>query len=189
MIQRSTAKTILSRCRVSVLPDSECLDFANNKSNELLDFDDNELVQEEISTIHLVEKFRISEEVSLARMIKVIYEEHSLYGVVNSYIIDSLLKFNIHINKIIGSQEYLKSCPCCCYHNLPDEDLGAICRVCFWENDYSQTSNRDHGLNGISIEEARVNFYKFGAIKVDFIKYVDPEGKSKFHRSNDSTLR
>lgn len=52
-----------------------------------------------------------------------------------------------------------------------------LCQVCYWEDDKIQNNNPDYdgGANEISLNEAKVNFIKMGAIKEEFIRDVrDP---------------
>ena len=70
-------------------------------------------------------------------------------------------------------------CPCCGYYtyNVPvDEDCGYICPVCFWENDpFLASGSEPSDLNhGVTLEEARDNFLKFGACVKDMLGYVRP---------------
>jgi len=58
-------------------------------------------------------------------------------------------------------------CPCCGYYTLKDsyENTFELCEVCFWENDGIQFGDPDYegGANGVSLNQARENFSKFGA--------------------------
>ena len=65
-------------------------------------------------------------------------------------------------------------CPCCGYKTLdePPPDTFDICEVCFWEDDGVQFDKPDFrgGPNkGVSLNEARANFRKFGAFSEEFI--------------------
>lgn len=69
-------------------------------------------------------------------------------------------------------------CPCCGYYTF-EEKPGAtwdICPVCFWEDDFFQFDDPDEDgwANGVSLNEARENFKKFGACRQDIINYVRP---------------
>lgn len=63
-------------------------------------------------------------------------------------------------------------CPCCKYLTFEEEPSGSfeICPVCFWEDDNIQNNDPsyDGGANGISLNKARMNFAKYGAIKKEF---------------------
>ena len=78
----------------------------------------------------------------------------------------------------IGSRgvEMSYRCPCCGHLTLGEEgaDTFEICPVCFWEDDNVQNENPDYegGANGISLNEAKKNYRKFGAIKEELIKHV-----------------
>ena len=68
------------------------------------------------------------------------------------------------------------SCPCCKYLTFEEEPYGSfeICPVCFWEDDNVQNNdpNYDGGANGISLNQARENFAKYGAIKKELSSEV-----------------
>lgn len=67
-------------------------------------------------------------------------------------------------------------CPCCHYLTLSEEPSGTfeICPVCFWEDDNIQNDAPAYegGANGISLNQARDNFRRFGAIKEKYINNV-----------------
>lgn len=67
-------------------------------------------------------------------------------------------------------------CPCCGYLTL-DEEPGNydICPVCYWEDDPVQRREPDEpgGANGdISLNQAKRNYKKYGAVEKRFIKKV-----------------
>lgn len=70
------------------------------------------------------------------------------------------------------------SCPCCGYYTFTKKSVGNydICPVCYWEDDPFQTENPDlEGMaNGISLNQARENYKKFGACEERHIKSVRP---------------
>lgn len=67
-------------------------------------------------------------------------------------------------------------CPCCGYLTFDEEPSGTfeICPICYWEDDNVQNEDADYegGANGISLNQARKNFTKYGAIQEKFIKDV-----------------
>ena len=67
-------------------------------------------------------------------------------------------------------------CPCCGYFTLDAEPVGTfeVCPVCYWEDDDVQAADPAYegGANGVSLNEAKVNFSKYGAIKKAFVKEV-----------------
>ena len=69
-------------------------------------------------------------------------------------------------------------CPCCGYYTLMDERTGVyeFCNVCFWKDDPTQSQNPDlsPGSNGVSLNQARKNFKKFGAITEYCKQFVRP---------------
>lgn len=70
-------------------------------------------------------------------------------------------------------------CPCCecfTYNTPPKKDCGYICPVCFWENDPFITSNDEPSSSnhGITLNEAKANYLKFGACEEEMLHYVRP---------------
>jgi hypothetical protein len=67
-------------------------------------------------------------------------------------------------------------CPCCGYLTFDKDPCGTfeICPVCYWEDDNVQNNDPtyDRGANGISLNTAKQNFVKYGAIKEVFVKEV-----------------
>lgn len=74
-----------------------------------------------------------------------------------------------------------EKCPICGYYTFED-GLGLtfdICPVCFWEDDifdYDEP-DADTGANCVSLQEARENYLKIGAIHPSLKKYVRPPKK------------
>jgi hypothetical protein len=64
-------------------------------------------------------------------------------------------------------------CPCCHYFTLGEVASYDICPVCFWEDD-GTTSEHGFSPNGISLEEGRMNYLKYGASKERDLQYVRP---------------
>ncbi len=68
-------------------------------------------------------------------------------------------------------------CPCCMYYTLDDAPGHFdICPVCFWEDDNIQRENADYegGANDISLNQARENYKKIGAMSKDSLNSVRP---------------
>lgn len=60
-------------------------------------------------------------------------------------------------------------CACCGYYTIGE--LAEICPICYWEeNIYQEEIDQDDNdaPNYLSIKEAKENFRKFGAIKLDY---------------------
>ena len=81
-------------------------------------------------------------------------------------------------------------CPCCGYLTLPvprEEALCYICPVCFWENDVFITSDDEPSdeNHGKSLNEAKENYKKFGAVEERFVKYVRAHLKEEIKEKND----
>lgn len=67
-------------------------------------------------------------------------------------------------------------CVCCGYYTMESEPPGTfeICPVCFWEDDGVQYEDPDYegGANGISLNKARENYKKIGAISEKYLENV-----------------
>lgn len=78
-------------------------------------------------------------------------------------------------------------CPCCknrTYPVPPEDDVGYICPVCFWENDpfirsEDEPSDQNHGM---TLTEARQNYAAFGACRRDFVRCVRKPLKNERRR-------
>ena len=74
-------------------------------------------------------------------------------------------------------------CPCCNKLTLENEPPGTfdICPVCYWEDDNVQFEDPDYagGANKVSLNTARQNFKKIGAISEEFLKYVRKPSKNE----------
>ncbi len=76
-------------------------------------------------------------------------------------------------------------CPCCRYVSLRTGEHGEICPICYWECDYflngqmNESSVNNHGL---TLEEARINFEKYGACEVHFVGNVLPYEARKLYQ-------
>jgi hypothetical protein len=69
-------------------------------------------------------------------------------------------------------------CPCCEYLTLSEEPSGSfeICPVCGWEDDDVQydNPNMEGGANSVSLNQAKSNFKRIGAIDEAAVKNVRP---------------
>ncbi len=69
-------------------------------------------------------------------------------------------------------------CPCCGYLTLDQPASGTydICPVCFWEDDAVQNEDPDFdgGANKPSLNQARANFARFGAVEQRLTQHVRP---------------
>lgn len=75
-------------------------------------------------------------------------------------------------------------CPCCGCYTLDREADGAICPVCFWEDDPIQLEDPDleGGANQVSLRRARRNYREFGACEeraILFVRYPLPGEEPK----------
>lgn len=68
-------------------------------------------------------------------------------------------------------------CPCCGYYTLGDRPGSFdICSVCYWEDDNIQRDDPNYagGANDISLNEARKNYKKIGAMSPEHLGSVRP---------------
>lgn len=67
-------------------------------------------------------------------------------------------------------------CPCCKYSTLDEKPPGTfeICPVCYWEDDNVQYDDPDYegGANDVSLNKARENYIKFGAVSQEYVTRV-----------------
>ena len=79
-------------------------------------------------------------------------------------------------NKKMTKDEKGYPCPCCGFLTLSEgtHETFEICPVCNWEDDYVQYKDPDFkgGANKESLNEARENYKKFGALAQKYIKAV-----------------
>lgn len=72
-------------------------------------------------------------------------------------------------------------CPCCGHMTLSENPPGTfeVCPVCLWEDDNVQFDDPEYigGANIVSLNTARENYKKFGAITMEDAKHSrKPEG-------------
>lgn len=69
-------------------------------------------------------------------------------------------------------------CLCCGYLTLIERGQWDICRVCFWEDDGADLFDSPwpadvvNPCNGVSLNEARANFARVGAVETRLIPYT-----------------
>lgn len=104
------------------------------------------------------------------------YLVNGLKYLTNLYLQTKLKSINPNFkDEIVGELERAGLCPCCEYYSIGYGEAGLwdICSVCFWENG-------GDGPNHMTLEEAKLNFEKFGAIDERSLKYIDKEGIKKY---------
>ena len=69
-------------------------------------------------------------------------------------------------------------CPCCGYFTLGEraDNTFQIWPVCYWEDDGVQFDNPNYegGANRVSLNKAKRNFEKYGAMEKRFVNQVRP---------------
>lgn len=67
-------------------------------------------------------------------------------------------------------------CPCCGFKTLAHKDslYHEICPVCYWENDAVQNTDPTFsgGANKVSLNIAKENYLKYGAVDRELVRYV-----------------
>lgn len=76
----------------------------------------------------------------------------------------------------MASEVGMYKCPCCGFLTLSEQPPGTfeICPVCNWEDDAAQAANPllEGGANRVSLDQARSNFARFGAITEEAVRAV-----------------
>ncbi len=81
------------------------------------------------------------------------------------------------------------TCACCGYKTLFSNEMGEICPVCHWEEDYDDGSDPFHfsGANHLTLYQAQENYKMFGCFNRKMIKHArnphDDEKKDPGWRS------
>lgn len=80
-----------------------------------------------------------------------------------------------------------EKCLCCGYKTLPksvEHSTAFICPVCFWENDVFMRNiydikEKSDSNRGLTLEQARDNFQKYGACDKEFMNRVRKPNKDE----------
>lgn len=81
-------------------------------------------------------------------------------GVCNSFLEEVIVSLGASNIRVIGEVEDLKACPCCGYKTLSSRGEYEICRLCNWEDDGTDRSNKYSGPNRKTLEEGQREFRK-----------------------------
>lgn len=111
------------------------------------------------------------------------YLKNNFIGITNQYIEEFLNDRLDSQVQVIGEDAKMIECPCCGYQTLDSRGQYDICKVCYWEDDGSNEPDRYSSVNSMTLQEARDNFRKSGAISDSFKESVDSEGKLKYRKS------
>lgn len=76
-------------------------------------------------------------------------------------------------------------CPCCLHFTLDEVAGYDICPICFWEDD-GTTSEHGFSPNGISLDQGRINYLKFGASKERSVQHVRHPKPEEIPQADDS---
>ena len=89
-------------------------------------------------------------------------------GTVNAYLEQRLEQLGQPKTRVEGMVEQLYTCPCCGYRTLESRGDYDICKVCRWEDDYTNDPAHTSSPNGaMTLGEARRRFATLGAIFED----------------------
>ena len=81
-------------------------------------------------------------------------------------------------------KEHTYPCVCCSFLTRFEPSNGDydICPVCFWEDDPVQNDspNIKGGANKVSLNQARINFKRYGAMEQRFVKNVRAPYESEY---------
>ena len=73
--------------------------------------------------------------------------------------------------------------PCCGYNTFISKPVGEydICSVCYWEDDpfQSKDPNLEGFANRVSLNQAKENFKKFGAVEERLVEFARPPKKNE----------
>ena len=79
-------------------------------------------------------------------------------------------------------------CPCCGYYTFVSKPVGDynICPVCYWEDDPYQAMDPDEDgmANGVSLNQAKENFKKFGAVTEGLVEFARPPEEDELSGSD-----
>jgi hypothetical protein len=106
-------------------------------------------------------------------------------GATNEYLRDHLHHvIGLQVDKVEGDLPTWLPCPVCGYRTFEIVGDWDTCPVCGWNSDPVQEAMHDDptGANGISLNEARRNYQKIGAISQARLAELDPEEKNKYPR-------
>ncbi len=75
------------------------------------------------------------------------------------------------------------SCPCCGFYTLIKRADDEVCQVCFWQDDGQGDQDADEVRGGpnkkLSLEQAKLNFVRFGAASEEWKTLVRPPKPSE----------
>jgi hypothetical protein len=68
-------------------------------------------------------------------------------------------------------------CPVCGYLTIETQHDWDVCPICFWEDDvglYDRDDVVSPANRDMSLAQAQVNYHRFGAVDLQFVKLVRP---------------
>ncbi|MDY0985936.1 CPCC family cysteine-rich protein [Flavobacterium sp. CFBP9031] len=182
-MERNEAKKIIANYELNQMSDNDKIDILERN---YWFFDSKEDIIEAIAdesypkiSNHLIDLISVTSKPVLneeSESLILDFIKDGFYFVSNSYLEFKLIEINQNFtDKVIGEVEKAGLCPCCEYYSIGygEDGFYDICPVCFWENG-------GNGPNHMTLEEAKLNFGKFGAINKNSLDFVDVEGRKKY---------
>lgn len=114
--------------------------------------------------------------------------EFEYRGLRKAYVSRRLAELGFPDIAITGDPVPLFACPCCHYRSLTRRGEYDICRVCFWEDVGDCSEEKYVTVNRQTLKEARDNFVEFGACSPGALRLVDPRGREKYYRADESVV-
>lgn len=110
---------------------------------------------------------------------------HSLRGVRNSFLEETLRHIEGQSFLVIGNAEVLLACPCCGYQTLDRRGEYDICAVCFWEDDGNMDPERYSSVNHMTLKVARETFLRLGVSCEKFASKIRADSKKMYYHVDE----
>jgi hypothetical protein len=104
-------------------------------------------------------------------------------GATNEYLADYLrTKLEVSVEAVEGNLPERLACPVCQYKTFVELGTWKTCPVCGWNSDPMQEALPDEpvGSNSLSLNDARRNFARLGAVSEAKQAEVELDGKEKY---------
>lgn len=184
-MNRNEAKRTIALYELEGLPDGDKLDilefnywFFDDKDGIIESIEEGTYPEISESFIDLIVKTRKPVLVKESEILLINYKINKFRFASNSYLQTKLKSINPDFDeKVTGELEQAGMCPCCEYFSIGygEDGFYDICPVCFWENG-------GNGPNHMTLEDARINFEKFGAMNEASLSFVNKEGKNMYNK-------
>lgn len=169
-------KTLSNESKIQILKDNYW--WFGEKDAIVQSIEDGTYPKVSDSFIELINKTPTPILIEESETLLIDYKKIKLKFATNLYLQTQLNIINPNFeNYVIGEEERAGLCPCCEYYSIEygEDGLWDICPVCFWENGGDSP-------NHMTLEKAKSNFTKFGAIDEKFLEFIDKEGTAKYRK-------